>query len=725
MKKILIILLSLILIVPIFGIAETHIAKYQLTDEEQESIDSLKGKAITIGYISGYSEVLAEHIIQMMVTEFGLIVSGVEYDGINELYEAVSTGEVDIASGVKTNEELTNLYYSESIYRDYRIIITTNESTIDELAEMAYLKVGFLSNKINYNLSKDTIEAYNIEPVFYDSYEEVSNALNDGRVVAFVGSSSDRELVINDPNLITRTAIKDNPSGLKLATSNPDYSQLIEISAKVIGDLSDKVRGEALEKKISKYEKELVHDYVEEHYSAVELPSTLKVESLKDNYPYSYINEDGKFVGIYIDFLDFFTEVLGIDYEMVNEDTETTYEEILNNLDTNQVQLVLGTIINSDYHNVEQLESIKISDPLISLQNEDLDLRDFSSVDGLDVGVAEGIESFAKDRFKGELFTYDSNADAIEGLLNNEYDILLTKKSVLDYYQRIERNGSLIQSDYIYKEYPYMILGNKENQELNYLIEDMERIFSTLEVGDSDVNLNIQNTLFLNGYLNTAKNRDAILSVTILMAIAFIFLIVIFFVVIHQQRLKEYSELQNKHFVDELTGIWNRYSYRDKCNQVITKNSDKLGTFIFLDLNFFKRVNDTYGHHNGDLILVEFAKGLKSFENQNIVPFRIAGDEFGIYAGGFDTLEELESFVQRIAEYPYHEIEIQEYSTSVTIKYSLGYAIYPLDSESLDELHVYADFAMYQAKENKNRNKFNCQVAKFDKDFYDGKFCDI
>lgn len=430
--------------------------------------------------------------------------------------------------------------------------------------------------------------------------------------------------------------------------------------------------------------------------------------------------------GVYIDFLEFFADKMGIHYDIINTpDEPLAYQEILTNLNTNKVQVVLGTIMHQDYPNIVPIDSISIIDPFISLQTEDLDVREYSSIDGLTVGVTEGIQAYAQNRFNGKLVSYDSNAEAIEGLMNNEFDLLLTKKSVLDYYQRIKRNGLLVQSDYIYKEYPYSVLVNKENAAFNEVFDDMARIYSILEVGDTEVNKNIQNTIFLNEYLKTSKNRDVILIITILMAIAFIFLIVVFFVVIHNQRLKEYSDLQNKHYVDELTGIWNRYSYREKSQQVIANNPDKFGTFIFLDLNYFKRVNDTYGHHNGDIILVEFAKGLKSFENQSVIPFRIAGDEFGIFAGGFDTIEELDAFVEKVATYPYKRINIHEYSTHVTIKYSLGYAIYPLDSEKLDELHVYADFAMYKAKENKNRNEFNCQVAKFDKEEYDGKFCDI
>lgn len=145
---------------------------------------------------------------------------------------------------------------------------------------------------------------------------------------------------------------------------------------------------------------------------------------------------------------------------------------------------------------------------------------------------------------------------------------------------------------------------------------------------------------------------------------------------------------------------------------------EQLGAFMFLDLNYFKEVNDNHGHHIGDKLLVEFARGLKTFENDKTVVFRIAGDEFGMYACGFDSKVDLGKFINEVATYPFEDID-SEGGKMLKVKFSLGYSIYPLHTKELPKILEYADFAMYKAKQYKSRTSFINPVAEFDQGFYD------
>ena len=89
------------------------------------------------------------------------------------------------------------------------------------------------------------------------------------------------------------------------------------------------------------------------------------------------------------------------------------------------------------------------------------------------------------------------------------------------------------------------------------------------------------------------------------------------------------KELNNRLVKDALTGLVSRYQYRAEIEQCIASAPDKNGVFVFIDIDDFKRVNDTYGHAVGDKYLIEFARRLESIPIENSVKMRISGDEFG------------------------------------------------------------------------------------------------
>lgn len=717
MKKLFFILLIFFIALPILGVANTKVAKYKITDEEQLVVDKFKDETITLGYTTGYSEVITEHVLQIMKSDLMLDIESVEYPNYHSLYTAVNTGEIDIASTISEKKSDEGLYFSKSFFRDYRIIVTTIDSSITDISDLAYLKVGFLADDVNYELTESTIEKFSMEPVFYQTFQEASEALSTGEIKAYIGSSMERDSVAMDPKLIAKTSLLDNPAGIKFATKNEDMQPLIETIANVVGDLSDKVRGEALQKKLDKYEDELIKGYLHSQYANFEdYDKVMNVGTAKKSYPYAYLEKEDNLKGKYIDFLNYFEEKTGIEYTIANQDnTNLTYGSIVEQLNSNDIQLILGAFNYDDFSNIQSLPALESVDYLISVQSDNFKGHEFSSIDNMKVGLTRDNIDFATKESYENVELYDTSSELIDGLLNDEVDILLTKQSVYDYYQRVEFFNKLHQNSTVYKEYPFEILVNKQNQDLNSMIEEMYSIYTTFIVGESTYSPKVITSEFINSYLEISKTKNSFMYVIIIFAIILVLLIGIAVILVQDQRKKEVAAILHKHQVDDLTGIWNRYIYKEKCLELMDRYANELGVFIYLDLNYFKQVNDTYGHHNGDLVLIEFAKGLKSFESDTVIPFRIAGDEFGLYAAGFESEDEIKVFINKVASYPFKEIELQDTDAKVTIKYSLGFAIYLVDSTDLEALHVYADTAMYKAKEFKDRNEFNCQVARYGK----------
>lgn len=177
-------------------------------------------------------------------------------------------------------------------------------------------------------------------------------------------------------------------------------------------------------------------------------------------------------------------------------------------------------------------------------------------------------------------------------------------------------------------------------------------------------------------------------------------------------KMLEREKLQYEVQRDKLTGLYNRYRYREKIQELIDVNKDKLGVFIFIDLDRFKEVNDTYGHAVGDILLRKFSELLTKLDDDNTVIFRIAGDEFGLFKNGFDNKEDIYEYINKFTEN--FDKFIQIGNIDLELKYSCGVSIYNIHCSEIEKLIEYADFAMYQSKDNSSKT-----VSIFDEKEYE------
>ncbi len=183
-------------------------------------------------------------------------------------------------------------------------------------------------------------------------------------------------------------------------------------------------------------------------------------------------------------------------------------------------------------------------------------------------------------------------------------------------------------------------------------------------------------------------------------------------VVAERQLAKKNSQLKKMNLVlnnrlvkDALTGLVSKYQYRDEIAQMIEDNPDKFGVFMFIDIDDFKNINDTYGHSVGDEYLIEFANRLRSLPIENTIHLRIAGDEFGLFTYGLTKVDE--NYKQRYWEIIKENIISKPFEIKgkqLTFSFSGGIAVYGIDTTEIYELIEYADIAMYEAKKS-GKNK--------------------
>ncbi|MCL2768056.1 MAG: GGDEF domain-containing protein [Synergistaceae bacterium] len=164
---------------------------------------------------------------------------------------------------------------------------------------------------------------------------------------------------------------------------------------------------------------------------------------------------------------------------------------------------------------------------------------------------------------------------------------------------------------------------------------------------------------------------------------------------LHEQR-DHYSHLA---LHDPLTGLKNRAYFNEQIANEIAraKRKDSLLAVLVIDLDKFKQVNDTMGHHAGDILLIEFANRLSNSTREMDTVARVGGDEFGLLLPcDTNSRQNLIKMSERILSHicAYFELDGSEYKTSA----SIGVSIYPLDGNNPQTLIETADRAMYQAK---------------------------
>lgn len=172
------------------------------------------------------------------------------------------------------------------------------------------------------------------------------------------------------------------------------------------------------------------------------------------------------------------------------------------------------------------------------------------------------------------------------------------------------------------------------------------------------------------------------------------------------QRMLEIQteKLRHQAHHDMLTNLPNRVLFRDRLDQTIAsaKRNDKKFALLFIDLDQFKNINDSLGHHVGDEVLIEASKRLSTVIREEDTLSRLGGDEFTIILKDIHKSQNAVIVAQKIIDILKEPIIIKD--LELYISSSIGISIYPNDTKEGDNLIKYADAAMYKAKDEGRNN---------------------
>ncbi len=164
-----------------------------------------------------------------------------------------------------------------------------------------------------------------------------------------------------------------------------------------------------------------------------------------------------------------------------------------------------------------------------------------------------------------------------------------------------------------------------------------------------------------------------------------------------QRELRE-QELHRLSFYDSLTSLPNRQLFMDRLEQEMRKATRSIGEFsvLMMDLNKFKQINDTLGHHIGDRLLVETAARMQSAIRSSDTVARLGGDEFAALLPATGSIGGINCAAEKILEAFERPINIDGIDLDIGV--SVGAAIFPEHGADAQQLLRVADQAMYSAK---------------------------
>lgn len=233
------------------------------------------------------------------------------------------------------------------------------------------------------------------------------------------------------------------------------------------------------------------------------------------------------------------------------------------------------------------------------------------------------------------------------------------------------------------------------------------KIVCHFPIEDTDWNLVVGiDESYLSGIQQSFRGPIVNLIVKISISIAVALIVITVINVLVRIKASEHSKvLEDKADTDLLTDLNNKMATERKIREYTEKYPDKQGVLFVLDVDNFKKINDTMGHAFGDEVLRSLAVRLQSMFRATDIVGRTGGDEFMVFLKDIRDITMIEREGKKIEQF-FHQFEVGEY-VKYSVTASVGAAVFPGDGKTFEELYKSADNALYVSKRHgKNQLTF-------------------
>lgn len=504
------------------SVVEIKDTTFQLTEEEQAYIKLLKESKIRFGVTdkleyhineNGEETGTAVPVINFIRYELDKnveVISGTW----NEIYEKSLQGEIDIMNNVYIGDNIEkNFYLGTSVYDTSIVAISNKINNKGKNGNFDNLSVGMVKNTaVEYYAMPYLYSSSEIK--YYESTDSLVKALKQDKIDTAIMEGVFNELLYDDSQLMVSYAFPQLYISNTIGTCKDEYKPFIDIFNRFVdgtdeGDFMREQIGVERERySIENFyyaEKKIINKIIEKFGVVKYYPGS------GENLPMSYI-ENGSTKGVIKDLFDYFEEMSGIEFEEVKDIGEL--DDAMEKLSLNEIQFTADIVKNQS-----NKEYFGYSEPIYEnrfiiitgVDNEEINNQNINEHYW---GILSGHEALFKNSlFEEHIITFQTEKELLKAVSNNDISGAIVKEGLFDYYNMVLGEKKYKSITDISVPYTEQIAYNKDNKELNRLIEKMLHMYKLTYPDYEDKWEDITNnyrSIIVEYYLKEAKFRNRV-----------------------------------------------------------------------------------------------------------------------------------------------------------------------------------------------------------------------
>ena len=632
--------------------------------------------------------------------------TGWEYEFIQMNYSAclksLNDRNIDLVCGVDYSSFRTStLDFSAqpAVTTHYELYALKDNDTYyyNDYADFDGMSIGVLASCKQLDALDDYADAhhFSFEKQYFENTAQLEKALEDNTVDAIYATSvshpSEKKILASLPSFpLYFVTFKGNPI---MEYLNYAQAVILNVNPNFDHDLYT-----TYQQDIRNYRCEFTRDELDYLSTAPEITVTCDPSKA----PIEFYNENTQTVsGIAADVLDLVSQYTGLHFRYIKSDS---FSDALSKLQSHEIDIL--TALAHDYAWSEQNQAF-LSTPYLNSsvvvvrnskpQSHERDIVALPNSFNLTNSILDNPEYDTED-----VVYYDTIEECFQAVLSGSADC-----TYADNY-----NANYLLSQVKYRNLSSTTL-TAMTEDASFGLSDQcdPRLLSIINKGLACISSEQLDSIVLQ---NCSYKEDPSLltlvyaypriSIPIILAVSMTLLsLLLGILLIHSRKTKEIRVMSE---TDALTGLYNRRAAEDHITRQMQedgRNPDCVRPLISIDLDKFKQVNDTYGHLEGDALLIAVADTIKTSVRNSDIVGRIGGDEFIVYLGNVTDKKDAEAVADKLCT------AIRSLSTLKPewseISASIGISFADRAEIEMEELYIAADKAMYSSKGN-GRNQY-------------------
>lgn len=628
-------------------------------------------------------DVVTRVLFDAVAEHFGVSIQYVNYSSFDAILDSVANGESDFAANITyTSERALKFSYSRPTNIEYTYLYGLNDATLGEASVVGVPKDTIYAELIQQNYPE-------LLQVPYQGHEEAVALLRSGQVDGVVDAINQLKPMLLEG--FDAKLLNDQISIKPVSIVSRKGSHLDELST-FANFIHDESVQKHLREQVALYQFELRQTALRESIKRLpidlEQPLTIKFESI---FPYVVYKEDGSIEGMTADVVMKSCKILALNCVVISKPDES-WESMYAQFIQGEFDLLAPLTISRERRAFSYFPQPHYQPTSVMVKRLGYKPNVYSHVSQL---ISERI-GVVKDDFFDQMLTqmlplkelkrFDSQQATLDALLAREIDYIAMDTAMLNHFLRLSELIPIEQDDAIGEFYESELsIGLTTNQRGEILAPYFSRAISMLDlekiVAQYDLRPDWRTALEYEVRLATQTQA------------------VFVFVLVFAVGVSLYLYRQSN--TDNLTGLRNRRSLQLKYPQGVPKDL----AVLYLDINHFKQINDTFGHRAGDKVLQLLS--LKIHRVWAGRSYRIGGDEFILL--GYPTEVQLSRAVEELSSL---DVKDEQSDGLNVVTISVGVSAKRERSVSLEQALHLADEDMYSSKQaSRNCNEANpCMV---------------